>query len=62
MAAAMTWEQACDRIDNLVYVMACIDDERGNYPALTYYERQMTEAERQLDKAFNADLGAMDPV
>lgn len=51
----MTWDRACDWIDNLVYIMACIDDEAAPYPALDYYERQMREAELALDRSFNEE-------
>ena len=45
----MTWQQACDAIDQLTDA-----DDRGDYPAIQWYEREL-DAEYEPDRDAFAD-------
>ena len=44
----MTWQQACDWVDDIVERHPDQDDV-APFPALQWLDREMLEAERQLD-------------
>ena len=58
----MTWEQAIDAIDELVYRILDLECaagqlDRGREPALTWYEWKMREVEKMLDQSFDLEEG-----
>ena len=47
----MTWEEACDRIDETVWAMAALEDDSAPEPAMTWHERRLRDWEIALDAA-----------
>jgi hypothetical protein len=53
--APMTWQQACDWVDDIIDRQPDQDDA-APYPALHYLDREMREAERELDNYEEQEL------
>lgn len=50
----MTWEQACDWVDDIISRYPD-DDDRGSYPTIIILAREMAAAECTLDEGYDEE-------